>query len=272
MYTPSAVVMSERRYRQRMWMRRQPLFDRTSTAAWFVLGAESSANATAEAEAEQGEHGDVLLFDCRDTDVFPFYSATAEKVLLSLRHAVLSYRFDYFIRGADDAVVLLANLAALLSAYGARPRLYAGLQRKKEPVGVALRRVWSGRMLPRHVSGLGYVLSSDLAALVARATEDSWSCLHVGWPEDACSGQWVHALFPSYSGDKRHFTDYHYSKWRPETVAIVHKLPVAVWDSVTRCGKLEPCRRPPGAPPGIFLKAAREKQQQLEPAERARRL
>eukprot|EP00662_Eupelagonemidae_sp_cell21_P030389 gene30389-56230_t len=53
----------------------------------------------------------------------------AEKVLLSVRHAVLTYRFEYFVRGADDAVVFLGD-------------------RRKSEIGPPLRRVWSGRFLP----------------------------------------------------------------------------------------------------------------------------
>merc|ERR1712146_2290 len=124
-----------------------------------------------------------------------------------------------------------------------KPRLYVGLQRKQEQVGPALRRVWNGKLLPRYASGMGYMLSSDLVALIARATEDKWSCLHMGWPEDACAGQWVHALYPTYLGTSKHFTDYQYKGWEPKTVVIVHKLPPAVWDSLGRCGKLEPCTR-----------------------------
>eukprot|EP01062_Namystynia_karyoxenos_P077391 TRINITY_DN7787_c0_g1_i1.p1 TRINITY_DN7787_c0_g1~~TRINITY_DN7787_c0_g1_i1.p1 ORF type:complete len:496 (+),score=120.11 TRINITY_DN7787_c0_g1_i1:82-1488(+) len=250
-YVPSVAALRERRDRQRRWMRHQPGFaNRSLVVVRFTVGLLPDAVAARNMTREETiKYGDIALLPCSDVDT-PGRSAAAEKVLLSIHHAVTTLRFDWYVRGADDAWLSLTALSGMHGLLGMRPRLYLGMiLRRKRDVGRDMRRHWPGGFLG-YASGLGYVLGPDLSALIAAKLHEPASCFNVAWPEDAASGYWVAPLLPSIEHNTAAFGDYDHKDWCPHTVVLLHKPPGGVWDALEECGRPVKC----DAPPGHFLK------------------
>eukprot|EP00756_Hemistasia_phaeocysticola_P005698 Hpha_TRINITY_DN13457_c0_g2::TRINITY_DN13457_c0_g2_i1::g.131195::m.131195 len=250
LYVPSGVGMGDRRVRQRAWMKHQKEFTNASLIVTrFAIGIQPDPAAAKKATAKEvQDHGDLVLLDCTDLDV-PGRSATAEKVLMSLHHAVRTLRFDWFLRGADDAWLQLGPLQWLYAVHGRKPRVYAGMILRRKPNVGPMRGHWPRGFLP-YASGLGYVIGADLAALLASRLHDPASCLNVAWPEDAASGYWVQPYYPASIHNTAAFADYDHKDWCMHTVAMLHKPTDGAWNSLTECGRPIKC----DAPPGVFLK------------------
>ena len=157
----------------------------------FCLGSHNlSLEHSNKLNEEQRDYNDLLFVSSPDFDnkgwseiTVKGQSATTMKVLAALQWAVQTYDFQYIVRLGDDSYFRPENLFArvqlgLLPTHSACIGFKVPAPFKYDtPVG---------EVSVHYPSGMGFVLTSDVAAWITQAK----SKLLVGGPEDAVVGSW----------------------------------------------------------------------------------
>ena len=136
---------------------------------------------------EQNQFGDLLLFD----DLKDSYSNLSAKVLLGLKWAHRTQKFDFLIKTDDDSYVRIDQVAKNIQRMNCDDRLYWGYfmgHALPEPSGKWAEYKWFNcpHYLPYAMGG-GYVLSGRLVALIVRFSHR----LKLYNNEDVTVGSWL---------------------------------------------------------------------------------
>lgn len=145
---------------------------------------------------EQEAFHDLVFVESHDLDLgYHAPSAMTLKVAYGMLHAQANFHFSWFIRGSDDAYCNVDQFYRVVAKNLIPSTRRIALGALMFGVSTSNGRLFHfskfGRTFPPYLSGMGYILSSDIVQSVTTMMTQAEAPLFVGWPEDAIVTSWI---------------------------------------------------------------------------------